>query len=1019
MTKMKKNAGPNRVLLGLAIASAVILSVVGMLFLKEFIGWYYHTAQAGTITAMTIHQVYRADAWHGFAGTAVLDYSNNQTDWNDTVRGGNTTIMDLNFNCFGKSGYDLYISTVPVSQLNLTGVQPATTAEIDAFIGINASDRISATSTFNETFTINLGGTIMSGPGVRTKSVGGTTNTFHQVAFKDGNGALFFAANATRAIPGYDGQIRNYQMMVPVPYNQTDITYYFFPDPITDKIGECMEWAYAPLRGYVTDSSTGLPFSNVTIEVGDAIASTNNTGGYYMLAPVGTSFIMGYYPGYFDYINFTTINYNETNWHNFSMVPTYNQSDPTEYGFVEGQVFEGNVTLENTTIYAGVYNDITDSTGNYSIISPAGNNVMLVAVRDGYRTNVSYVNVTAFTTLRHDIMMVKLPGLLGPNATIYGKITDVADNSSIENITVYVGSWSATTNATGDYYMNIPTYEFYYIIAIGELYDPYVGNLSENMTLNAGEFMEYNISLNRSPIYYQLFVQGDTGKYDQPPGIQGISNETQSTLAQPGEVNGTGVTVRDEGGKIAAYLSIRQIRTHIKQDSFVEQTLAFYNFRDASMDIKLEVEGEVLPIFQMSEDHFTVPPNDYKELDISIMGSRPPGVYEGKLYVTGGIDTVLPIEIRISKEGKIPIKTLMMKLDVLKSIVIQGTPVKYKLDLVNLFTDRKYDVDLKFYIVAINGTKLTNATQKSIMLETFTSLVGQTDIPDDFEPGDYILRAQADYLGLTSTVDALFTVREPFYEYNLLGIIPVWLMATLLALVATSVFVGQELKRRQEAKKRFHAKIDYNELPQEGDRSLFVGNIAETSRKAYFDMDRLTVHSIVAGSTGGGKSISAQDIVEEALLKGVAVAVFDPTAQWSGMLRKLEDKKFLEFYGQFGMDPKKDPKAFNGNIKAVKNGREIIDIFKYLKPGEIQIFTTNTLDPKDYDIFVASMIQQIFHSKLEEFRGLKYLLVFDEIHRILPKFGGSGAGFTQIERGCREFRKWGIGIVLISQVLSD
>jgi len=90
-----------------------------------------------------------------------------------------------------------------------------------------------------------------------------------------------------------------------------------------------------------------------------------------------------------------------------------------------------------------------------------------------------------------------------------------------------------------------------------------------------------------------------------------------------------------------------------------------------------------------------------------------------------------------------------------------------------------------------------------------------------------------------------------------------------------------------------------------------------------------------------------------------------------------------------------------------------------LKPGEIQIFTTNTLDPKDYDIFVASMIQQIFHSKLDEFRGLKYMLVFDEIHRILPKFGGSGAGFTQIERGCREFRKWGIGIVLISQVLSD
>jgi hypothetical protein len=40
-----------------------------------------------------------------------------------------------------------------------------------------------------------------------------------------------------------------------------------------------------------------------------------------------------------------------------------------------------------------------------------------------------------------------------------------------------------------------------------------------------------------------------------------------------------------------------------------------------------------------------------------------------------------------------------------------------------------------------------------------------------------------------------------------------------------------------------------------------------------------------------GKSISAQVIIEEALLQGITVLVFDPTAQWSGMLRKCDDKK--------------------------------------------------------------------------------------------------------------------------------
>jgi hypothetical protein len=61
----------------------------------------------------------------------------------------------------------------------------------------------------------------------------------------------------------------------------------------------------------------------------------------------------------------------------------------------------------------------------------------------------------------------------------------------------------------------------------------------------------------------------------------------------------------------------------------------------------------------------------------------------------------------------------------------------------------------------------------------------------------------------------------------------------------------------------------------------------------------------------------------------------------------------------------------------------------------------------------------VFHSNFPEAQELKYLIVYDEVHRLLPKFGGSGEGFIQIERACREFRKWGIGVMLISQVLAD
>jgi hypothetical protein len=96
-----------------------------------------------------------------------------------------------------------------------------------------------------------------------------------------------------------------------------------------------------------------------------------------------------------------------------------------------------------------------------------------------------------------------------------------------------------------------------------------------------------------------------------------------------------------------------------------------------------------------------------------------------------------------------------------------------------------------------------------------------------------------------------------------------------------------------------------------------------------------------------------------------------------------------------------------------------INFDKYINEKGIHIFVLNRLDPATIDEFVANTVRQIFTINLQEAAQLKCLLVYDEVHRLLSKFGGSGDGFTQIERGAREFRKWGLGLLLISQVLSD
>ena len=146
-----------------------------------------------------------------------------------------------------------------------------------------------------------------------------------------------------------------------------------------------------------------------------------------------------------------------------------------------------------------------------------------------------------------------------------------------------------------------------------------------------------------------------------------------------------------------------------------------------------------------------------------------------------------------------------------------------------------------------------------------------------------------------------------------------------------------------EKKKRYRIPIEFDLLPKSGPRVIKLGKIAETNVPAYLELERLTTHTIVAGATGGGKSIAAQVVIEEALMKNIAVIAFDPTAQWSGMLRKCTDKKMMAYYPQFGLKVS-DARGFSGNIRRIVNARQVINIKKHIHPGQIQIFALNDFD---------------------------------------------------------------------------
>jgi hypothetical protein len=89
-----------------------------------------------------------------------------------------------------------------------------------------------------------------------------------------------------------------------------------------------------------------------------------------------------------------------------------------------------------------------------------------------------------------------------------------------------------------------------------------------------------------------------------------------------------------------------------------------------------------------------------------------------------------------------------------------------------------------------------------------------------------------------------------------------------------------------------------------------------------------------------------------------------------------------------------------------------------VKKGEILVLSLEKLQPRYVDLFTKRFIRYIFASNPKETTELKLLIISEEVHRFLPKYGGQNA-YLALESGVREFRKWGIGLMMISQVLTD
>ncbi|MBW2974585.1 DUF853 family protein [Candidatus Woesearchaeota archaeon] len=469
-------------------------------------------------------------------------------------------------------------------------------------------------------------------------------------------------------------------------------------------------------------------------------------------------------------------------------------------------------------------------------------------------------------------------------------------------------------------------------------------------------------------------------------------------------------------------ISSSSMRERMKIGNYKDVPLRIKNNRAETISVYFSLSGNVSEYLQLSTQRMNIGHDSENAINITFFADHL-GFYNGTLAISGGISEAIPVILNVDSLGS-SVEAISMELEALTKRVYLGDSFRYRIDIQNLLVEKAFNVTLHYSIDKLGDVKTYELNKsflsesEGIFIETSATLLKKFDIPDFVRPGEYVLTVKAEYLDLTSHSSIRFFVAEKVMDYFILGILPLrWVIFSICVITLFTV-IYLVYKRQMEKRKRYKGKLDFSLLPKAGPRSVKIGKIAETNKDAFFDIDQLTMHTLIAGSTGGGKTVSAEVLIEGALEKNVAVIVFDPTAQWTGFLRKCQNKKMIALYPKFGMK-KTDAKAFNGNIHQIMDARQIIDIKKYMIPGEIHSFAINRLDPGDIDTLVANTMREVFHANLPESPELKLMIIFDEVHRLLPKFGGSGQGFIQIERAAREFRKWGVGLMLISQVLTD
>jgi KaiC/GvpD/RAD55 family RecA-like ATPase len=205
-------------------------------------------------------------------------------------------------------------------------------------------------------------------------------------------------------------------------------------------------------------------------------------------------------------------------------------------------------------------------------------------------------------------------------------------------------------------------------------------------------------------------------------------------------------------------------------------------------------------------------------------------------------------------------------------------------------------------------------------------------------------------------------------------------------------------------------------LPKEGN---MLGRIAIDDWKLgeflYLPLRKYAQKAIlVSGASGAGKTIAAKVIVEELVEEGIPALVFDYTQQWQRLFEKNTNEEMLDRYAEFGM--RRSPKGLKGRV--LNSAPQLDSLLG--SAGATIVDLSDIYDSAERVNKIARMLDQIleYFQFQEDSEDLRLMIVVEEAHlwtsKDLPK-----DAIRFLDSAARLLRKKGVGVMLVSQKISD